>query len=783
MFSRSFRFLLPGLTVLCFVLLVIGCGGGGGGVGGESFSLRSVHGRVRLPQGSKLSLTTLQVVSAYETSPVASDGTFTVLEPSGSPAIVYLTDASGKIVLLGYSATAGGPGDVSAQTTAQVLLFYALGAQTLPPDQYAQALTLIAADNASTALAATLSSRVAANPTAISDGDPALDNAVSAAATAILPAGGRASDRDASSAKAMARTNVVVARSGRAGGFGQLIIQPSGLQSGVEILQNPNGTGIVASNNFRRHCQFFVFKTGTKDQNGNVTNFPLVQPVGGAHDLPSVVKINGVFGTLVDLINGKVAYAPKTSDPVDLPLDPGTSETHYEVVVVGFSTRFDVPGVFTDPRYVNQIAGLQSAYDDLALDAFVRDFVLNILATAVFAPNDIKSVLQDPSAVSSLTIDLTKLVKSAPGVVDSLKAGKPLDAWNAFVVAVANSSGLRKLIANSLSKLPTVVSLGKNIVNGDQILEKLLNANTILKGFELALTAGDIGKLLHDWNASRAAEVWSVNVIQPRVRLDPQNSSVTVNNNIVQLTASVVGVQGPALRFVWSTTGKQGHLENANNSVPLPTGPIPDSQADYVADLLKLQNGQSDTVTVQAFLASDLNTPIGTAVATITVGQTLNCSKPPPPLLQYLPNVPPGGPGTFTVTLDKTDYHAGDIMTATLRIVAGNTDEFAWDIDIQVGGTEATGNRLPATLLTIDGKSFGGSNADTGAQDLLHPGQAETHVLTFRIGTPVDPNGDATTACGLGSVNGLFQGPLISAQIFSHNSQQQNVTVFFNAGP
>src|SRR5579871_1815089 len=493
MFSRSFRFLLPGLTVLCFVLLVIGCGGGGGGVGGESFSLRSVHGRVRLPQGSKLSLTTLQVVSAYETSPVASDGTFTVLEPSGSPAIVYLTDASGKIVLLGYSATAGGPGDVSAQTTAQVLLFYALGAQTLPPDQYAQALTLIAADNASTALAATLSSRVAANPTAISDGDPALDNAVSAAATAILPAGGRASDRDASSAKAMARTNVVVARSGRAGGFGQLIIQPSGLQSGVEILQNPNGTGIVASNNFRRHCQFFVFKTGTKDQNGVVTKFTLVQPVGGAHDLPSVVKINGVFGTLLDLINGKVAYAPVNSAPVDLPLDPNTKETDYEVVVIGYSTNIVfTPAIRSDPRYVNELPILDSANEDLAVEALVKDFLLNIVLTAVFAPNDVKGILEDPTAVSSLAIDLTKLLKSAPGVLSSLKAGKPLDAFSNLVVAIANSSGLRKLMLAALAKLPTISKFGLNIPNGDQILGKLMKANTLLKAAELALSVGDI---------------------------------------------------------------------------------------------------------------------------------------------------------------------------------------------------------------------------------------------------------------------------------------------------
>lgn len=777
MFSRSFRFLSTALIGLCIVLLLIGCGGGGGGTGGNS-SLLTARGRVQLPPGSSLSLTTLQAFSAFGTSQVAADGTFALPEPSNSAAIVYLSDANGKLILLGYSSTSSGPGEISPRTTAQVLLFYALGAQTLPPDQYAQALTLIAADNATAQLAITVGSRIAANPTALSDGDSTLDSAVSAAATAILPAGGRSIDRAASSAVPISRASVVVKRSGRASG--QLMIQPSGLQSGVEIIQNPNGSGIVASNNFRRLCQFFVYKTGTKDQNGVATNFPQVQLVGGTHDLPSVVKINGVIGTLADLINGKVAYGPINSSPVDLPLDPGTSETRYEIVVVGFSTRFDVPGVFNDPRYANQVGFLTGAYNDLAVDAFVRDFAGNILITAMFAPNDIKAILGDDTAVKALIIDIAKLVRSEAGVIDQLKAGKPLAAWNAFVLAVANSSGFRSLLLTAFSKLPTVQRLG-SILNFD--LGKVLKANTILKAVELVLTAGDIGEVVRGWNASKQAEVWSVNVVQPNVHLDPQTAIVTDNQSSVNLATRVVGEQAPALRFVWSTTGAQGHLVGRFNNTPLPTGPITEGEATYIADLLKLKNGRSDTVTVKVFRASDLNTPIGSATSTITGGASLNCGKPAPPILNF-ESLPPGGPGTFTVTLDRSDYSAGDILTATVQFVGGSTEGFAWGMSIQNGAPVGFGVGLLGTPLTLDGKPISGSGDGSGfSQSIQHPGSAETHVVTFRINRQFDENGVPITSCGLGRVNGRTAGPVLITELFSHDLNRHSIDTFFNAGP
>ncbi|HEY8062518.1 MAG TPA: Ig-like domain-containing protein, partial [Gemmatimonadales bacterium] len=742
-------------------------------------------GRVQLPAGSTLALTSLTVSSVDGTSPVAADGSYTVPERSASPAIVYLTDAAGNVVMLGFSSSGSGPGEISTTTTAQILLFYALGAENLPPDQYQQTFAMIAGSGTTAGLAAIVGGGIAGDPTAITTGNANIDAGVESAVNTLVPGGAgiRSSRPLAPAPPAISRTPITVARSrqGRQD-VGQVLVQPSDPQSGVSILNNPTGDGIVAMNTFRRHCEFSIYKTGTTDLNGVVNDFTLVQPFGGAHDLPSVTKINGIFGTFTDLLNNKVAYAPVSSDAVSLPLDPDTKETRYEVVVVGYSNPLLQSAVLTDPRYAQQVATIQSTYDDLTLDAFVREFVLNFLVTATFAPNDVKSILGDPTAVSSLTIDLVKLVKSTPGILDQLKAGKPVDAFAALAVAIANSSGLRKQLLNSLADLPTIAQFGKNIANGDQILGSLMKINTLLKGAELGLSAGDIARVIHDWGEAHEADVWSAKVEAPAVHLNPQQSTVSVENSISKLTVSVVGVDGSALRYIWSTTGHQGHLESANSPTPLGTGPIPDTQVAYVADLLNLIAGHADTVTVTVVLASDPSAVLGTATATVTGTIELNCGPLPPPRTSA-----PIGIFAPTIAVNTTDYHAGDTLTATIHIPATGGEAFLWDV-IVFNNDPAIKPRI-AEVLTVDGqppalgsvRETNGSISVSGTPN--SQGTAETHVVAFRIKTPIGIDGNPEVECAAGStVGGSFGGPYVIGDVYVRDGFNNNWSItYFNA--
>lgn len=132
------------------------------------------------------------------------------------------------------------------------------------------------------------------------------------------------------------------------------------------------------------------------------------------------------------------------------------------------------------------------------------------------------------------------------------------------------------------------------------------------------------------------------------------------------------------------------------------------------------------------------------------------------------------------MTLDKKVYHAGDIMTARLQIAGGNSSQIAWHLDVE----GFNGDKTLATLLTIDGVSVGpGARFDTGPINMQNPGHAELHIMTFRINTPLDGDGNPTSACagGLSSTNNIL-GPDATAQVFSDGGQI-NYIVFFNAGP
>src|SRR6185295_6742907 len=92
---------------------------------------------------------------------------------------IVVNDSTGKAVMLGFSDLASGkPAEVSAKQTAVRLLYFALDAYSLPTADQALAISVLAADPSLPALTNVISTRMAANPTAIGDKDAAIIAAV-----------------------------------------------------------------------------------------------------------------------------------------------------------------------------------------------------------------------------------------------------------------------------------------------------------------------------------------------------------------------------------------------------------------------------------------------------------------------------------------------------------------------------------------------------------------------------------------------------------------------------
>ena len=334
----SFRFIpvlvIAGIVVMMF--LVIGC------------DVVPVTGTVQLPEGSKLALTDLRIVTCVGEAPVKAEGSFRARESGSSPALAFATDSTGKPTLLGFVSgeTSGTGSEISAQSTAVALLFQALSAFTLPRDAWPQALTLLTADPSTATLAKVVAARLAANPYAISDNDTELLSALNSAVTAIL--GSTIAPALTASRTAACLKSFDVRVTSTAEETALVLVQPTDENSGVRVAPNAAGNGITITNSFRRHLWAYVYRTGwkTKDDDENaaphdITPWERVVPgtvVSGY--IPAVNGFQGTIGTILDAVSGQVAYSPVTSDAIILPVSPAdANQTFYKVIVVGPSWK------------------------------------------------------------------------------------------------------------------------------------------------------------------------------------------------------------------------------------------------------------------------------------------------------------------------------------------------------------------------------------------------------------------------------------------------------------
>ncbi len=575
------------------------------------------------------------------------------------------------------------------------LLFFASGSFTLPADQQIKARQLLAGDPSFGPLIQAIEKRIAADPTAVADGDPDITAAIQAALTSMGAPSRSPLPAPALPAGSAANRRAVIAASSRVSRADiptLMLVQPSAPQSGLILQQSDDQTGLQITNTFRRECFYFIRETGFKDAAGNsVAKTADIATGKSTESVPSVNRLNGAIGSVIDVLRGLGAYQPVNVGPIHLPLDPpDAQETVYHVTVVG-------PGL--DPGHPPKF-GDQPISDRANIAAgvsLVKEIILPLVFAVIDRHLDL-SHLQNQGPLFEKTFRNLVSLGAVGGHVGLSLSGTHFDPQEFTVVlfrTIVDDPVFRQafvqFLNTTLSDLAFATGQQIGLATAEGILTRLnLVLGIIDKGFAL----GDAAKVAVDWGQSHFFDEWDVTVTKPSVHLSPATATVDVNNNIVSLTASVSGQKTGDLRFVWTTPGTQGHLESANSSTPLGTGPIPDAKAVYVADLLKLRTGQSDTVTVQAFVASDLSTPIGSATATIATKTDLGCGALPK---QLGPNgsVPP------TLTLDKTDYHAGDTMTVTIGIPGVNGLQ-TWVVDMLNNDA-----RKPAIVdvLTVDGQA------------------------------------------------------------------------------
>ena len=571
-----------------------------------------------LPAGSTLDPASLTASTADGDFSVGSDGTFTVNVVSNEPSLVTIRNAAGNAILAGFLSpdSAKQNGVIDARSTAQVLLYFALGTFLTPPDQRDHLLTLIDGLPECATLAAAIDAAVAGNPTAFHDADAALVAALEAAHESVL-----------ASAEAGALLPTQFAAKGEPEAT-QILLQPDAntRQSGAQVLHNPDGSGVIVQNNVRRRASLFAYKTATVDTEGTRTDLSPPVQVGPKVEVPTTFRLE-IVSSIQAALSGSAPWAPLQSAPLTLPRDTGTNQTIYELVLLGSSLNaFSSPPILSDPRFFSFTSQWSDEIGDLGAATFFFDFALPVIelvavgATAQISPARQAATLEQ----FRNTLDPVLLARGIPLPL----ADAP--AFRNAILTILEELGTDNLLSEAF--IATLVNAWGPISAAQVDLENLENnlaaarkAGAILTAINLALQGLDLGAVLTDLANANTADSWSATVIGRRVNLSPSNAAISEQFPSVDLSATVNGLPNESFCFRWSINGSPGQLFTPLQDVIMDGGSFVTNEnvATFLVPPPLIVNGALATVKVEVYLGTDCTgTPnpadfIGEATVTV----------------------------------------------------------------------------------------------------------------------------------------------------------------------
>lgn len=547
-----------------------------------------VPGRIVVPSGVDLDPTTLTVVSEQGEVPVGPLGDFHLELLPGARSQVDVVSANGDLVMFGVVDGTGAAIEVSATATAEALLYYALGGFALPAEVQDRFVELVHASSAVSGLASTFAARMAADPAVLVGDDAALADAVEAARTAILggPAG------------TAIRTALSVSGGPRpvtgAAGYANVTVQPSGPQSGVELLLDTGAGGVLAQNAFRRPAALVVYRTGTVADDGTVTDeFPPVQ-VGDVVQVPATGRL-GNLNALTDIITGGAPFAPERTPPIPLPPEPGAASTLYTAVLLGPTLDFvSSPPIFQDSRFFGFSDEWNTILDEKRLELFWDAFAAPALESFAFGrvgliPVNRKKAFVDGvrDLADSRLAGLGLLLRADGGYANAMK----------FLIDEMKDGVFRLEFMDVLTEALDASDQQKiDRAKVEKRLSGRASAGAVLAAVTLALASGDLAAVLAHLQSSSEGESWDLEVTLPPIRVEPQSPQVTTQQRSVDFVATVDGHPGGDFRFTWTSTTAHGSLfvEGGGDHNDGSTG-----RAQYVATSAVLPPGTVDRVTVE----------------------------------------------------------------------------------------------------------------------------------------------------------------------------------------
>lgn len=581
------------VIMLCILSVSLaGCGGSGKVA---DTGVTTVSGQVTLPEGSSVPLGSLTVTTPLGAYPVSATGKFDADVFSGARTELGVETAANELLLLGISD--GRTVNVSAATTAEALLYYAVGGMWLPADQQDRVRELLTGAAEAAPLATHLERQLVAGGNGLTSPDADLLAAIEAAHEAVLAR----ADVAAFAQRAMSALAAQPTLSLQPADVftSNIIVEPTTEQAGAKVLNNPAGAGVVAMNSFRRPAALLAYEVSWADADGVITD---VDPPALAErvEVPSTGQLE-FLNALLDVVTGASPWSPVTSPQLNLAGHQGASRTYYQLVLIGPSVVNTDRPIRSDPRF----ASFQPEWDEIVVDKSVDLFLGEMLLP----------LIEVYGLGSMAKLDAAKLNEMRARV--RLLHDTHLAGLGVYLTAgqVGYANGLKyvieELAKNDRFRLDLVDMVrdalelsDKNKAAIDAVEARLsarANASAIMAAVQAVLVGGDVSKIMLDLASAPSVVDWTAVSAPNLFALTPGSAKVSRHSSSAKFTILPKGnVRGNFL-YRWTTSGTYGHLDDL---LQQEAKSLVTDQRDvwYFHDApLNIQNTDHDTITVEVF--------------------------------------------------------------------------------------------------------------------------------------------------------------------------------------
>ncbi|MFA5567666.1 MAG: hypothetical protein WC972_03380 [Trueperaceae bacterium] len=536
------------LLPLLFVALTLAACGGPAAPAGT----RTIDGQVLLPRGHQLDLATLTVTTVLGSFPVAADGKFEASVLQGAVSEVGAEDAGGALLLLGVSG--GGRLELSLTSTAEALLYYAVGGMWLPAEQQDQVRELLKGRPEAAPVARELERQLLAGGNGLAEPDADLLAALEAAHASLFAG---AELTEALVGPATCRAQLEAAGTGDT----SIIIEPAtATQAGVQVLHNPAGAGVVAQNQLRRPAALLAYEVAWED--ADRVSIPVDPPVLVERvEVPATSQLE-LLHALLDVITGDAPWTPVLSSPLNLVGHLGASRTHYELILLGPSATDAEWPIMRDARFKAH----HGEWDDIVMDKSV-DLFLGEMLLPLIEMYGLGRLEQFDAAQLKRARDRVRIIydKHLMGLGVYLTQGQ-VGYANALKFMLEELAQNKMFRLDMMGVVADALSLSdKNKASIDAIEKRLssrASASAIVAAVQGILVSGDLSKIAYDLAGAPAVVSWQAESAPALFVLTPTEARITRDMAQAEFTVRAITGENGNYLYRWTTSGNYGTISD-----------------------------------------------------------------------------------------------------------------------------------------------------------------------------------------------------------------------------